>query len=178
MYINTQTLTQHTEQDIRNLNPNTSFSTPFVAPEPYAWVFPSPQPTVTNLQVVREIAPILTSKGHYEQQWEVADKFQDYADTDGVLHTKAEQEAAYLEQLRLASVPQVVSRAQFILALLQLDLLDDVEAAIAAADRATQINYKERLEFERSFPLVAVMAAALGKTDREVDDLFTLAATL
>ena len=75
-------------------------------------------------------------------------------------------------------VPQVVSRAQFILALLQIDLLDEVEAAIAAADRATQINYEERLEFERSFPLIATMAAVLGKTDAEVDALFVLAATL
>ena len=75
-------------------------------------------------------------------------------------------------------VPQVVSRAQFILALLQIDLLDEVEAAIAAADRATQINYQERLEFERNFPLIATMAAVLGKTDAEVDALFVLAATL
>ena len=75
-------------------------------------------------------------------------------------------------------VPQVVSRTQFILALLQIDLLDEVEAAIAAADRATQINYEERLEFERSFPLIATMAAVLGKTDAEVDALFVLAATL
>ena len=75
-------------------------------------------------------------------------------------------------------VPQVVSRAQFILALLQIDLLDEVEAAIAAADRATQINYEERLEFERSFPLIATMAAVLGKTDAEVDALFVLADTL
>ena len=77
-----------------------------------------------------------------------------------------------------ATVPSVVSRAQFILALLQIDLLDEVESAIAAADRATQINYKERLEFERSFPLIATMAAVLGKTDAEVDALFVLAATL
>lgn len=75
-------------------------------------------------------------------------------------------------------IPQIVSRAQFILALLQLDLLDEVEAAIAAADRATQINYKERLEFERSYPLIATMAAVLGKTDAEIDGLFVLAATL
>ena len=75
-------------------------------------------------------------------------------------------------------IPQIVSRAQFILALLQIDLLDEVEAAIAAADRATQINYEERLEFERSFPLIATMAAVLGKTDAEVDALFVLAATL
>ena len=75
-------------------------------------------------------------------------------------------------------VPQVVSRAQFILALLQIDLLDEVEAAIAAADRAAQINYNERLEFERSFPLIATMAAVLGKTDADIDALFVLAATL
>ena len=75
-------------------------------------------------------------------------------------------------------VPQIVSRAQFILALLQIDLLDEVEAAIALADRATQINYQERLEFERGFPLIATMAAVLGKTDAEVDALFVLAATL
>ncbi len=75
-------------------------------------------------------------------------------------------------------VPQVVSRAQFILALLQIGLLDEVEAAIALADRAAQINYTERLEFERGFPLIATMAAVLGKTDAEVDALFVLAATL
>lgn len=74
-------------------------------------------------------------------------------------------------------VPQVVSRAQFILALLQIGLLDEVEAAIALADRATQINYQERLEFERGFPLIATMAAVLGKTAAEVDALFMLAAT-
>lgn len=75
-------------------------------------------------------------------------------------------------------VPQVVSRAQFILALLQIGLLDEVEAAIDAADRATQINYKERLEFERGFPLIATMAQVMGKTDAEIDALFVLAATL
>ena len=75
-------------------------------------------------------------------------------------------------------VPQVVSRAQFILALLQIDLLDEVEAAIEQADRAAQINYKERLEFERNFPLIATMAAVLGKTDADIDALFVLADTL
>jgi len=78
----------------------------------------------------------------------------------------------------MPQVPQVVTRAQFILALLQIDLLDEVEAAIAQADRATQINYTERLEFERGFPLIATMAAVLGKTDAEIDALFVLAATL
>lgn len=75
-------------------------------------------------------------------------------------------------------VPQKVTRAQFILALLQLDLLDDVEAAIAVADRATQINYEERLEFERTHPVTLAMAAAMGKTNQDLDALFVLAATL
>lgn len=75
-------------------------------------------------------------------------------------------------------VPSSVTRGQFKLALLQMDLLDTVEAAIAASDRATQINYAERLDFERNHPLVITMAAALGKTEAEVDALFVLAATL
>lgn len=87
--------------------------------------------------------------------------------------TQEEIDAAYR-----ASIPQEISRAQFILALLQINLLDDVEAAIASADRATQINYKERLTFRRDFPLIATMAAALGKTDPEIDAVFILGATL
>lgn len=85
----------------------------------------------------------------------------------------AQQAAAYA-----ASIPQKVSRAQFILALLAIGLLDEAEAAIEQADRATQINYRERLEFERGHPLIATMALVMGKTDAEIDALFALAASL
>ena len=75
-------------------------------------------------------------------------------------------------------VPQVVTRAQFKLALLDLGLLDDVDALVAAGtDRALQINWAERLEFERNHPLVIATAAALGKTEAEIDALFVLAAS-
>lgn len=61
-----------TERDIRAAYPNTSFPTPFKAPDDYAWVFPAPQPAFDPItQSVREIAPTLSSKGKYEQQWEV-----------------------------------------------------------------------------------------------------------
>lgn len=61
-----------TEWDIRAANPNTSFPAPFKAPDDYAWVFPTPQPTYDSItHGVREIAPALSSKGEYEQQWEV-----------------------------------------------------------------------------------------------------------
>ena len=59
-----------TEADIRLANPSTSFSTPFMAPEEYAVVFAAPQPEHDPLrQVVREIAPVKTAKGHWEQAW-------------------------------------------------------------------------------------------------------------
>ena len=60
------------EAQIRLAYPNTSFPVPFQAPEDYAWVFPTPQPTYEPItHGVREIAPALSSKGEYEQQWEV-----------------------------------------------------------------------------------------------------------
>ena len=99
-YINTQT-NQYpvTENDIRLAHPNTSFPTPFVAPENYALVFASPQPEhnyVTHL--ARETTPVLSVKGHYEQQWEVVSKFIEYTDEQGVVHTVEEQEQTAIAQ--------------------------------------------------------------------------------
>ena len=72
-----------------------SFPSPFVAPPEYAVVFPAPQPTYNAvIQSVREIAPVLTVKGHYEQQWEIVPRFVEYTDEQDVVHTVAEQEAA------------------------------------------------------------------------------------
>ena len=80
MYINLQTHQYPvTEQEIRAAHPNTAFAEPF-SPEGYAIVFPAPQPVYDTLtQSVREVAPVLTSKGHYEQQWEVLDLDPDIA---------------------------------------------------------------------------------------------------
>ena len=72
-YINTTTQQYPvTEREIRAANPNTSFPEPFQAPEAYAWVFPAPQPAHDPItQQVRELPPALSTKGEYEQQWEV-----------------------------------------------------------------------------------------------------------
>lgn len=84
-----------TESEIRAQFPNTSFATPFVAPEEFAVVFPAPQPTYdTVIQMAREIAPELTVKGTWEQRWEVVSRFTEYTDEAGAAHTVAEQEAA------------------------------------------------------------------------------------
>lgn len=60
------------ETAIRLANPNTSFAAPFVASKDYAVVFAAPAPDHDPIkEMVREAAPVLTEKGHYEQQWEV-----------------------------------------------------------------------------------------------------------
>lgn len=94
MYLHLETLTQCTERDIRAAFPNTSFSDPFSPPEGYAWIFPSPQPEHNRVtELIREVTPVLTDKGHWEQRWEVAPLFSEYTDSSGVLHTIQEQEA-------------------------------------------------------------------------------------
>ena len=72
-YINTTTGEYPvSEAQIRLAYPNTSFPVPFQAPKEYAVVFQAPQPTFDVLtQSVREVTPVLTNKGHYEQAWEV-----------------------------------------------------------------------------------------------------------
>lgn len=87
MYINTTTLTQHSEQDIRAANPNTSFPVPFVAPEEYAYVFPSPAVYDPITQTATETTPVLTDKGHWEQAWTVTNKSAE------VIATEAEAKA-------------------------------------------------------------------------------------
>ena len=94
MYLHLETLTQCTERDIRAAFPNTSFTVPFQPPEGYAWIFPSPQPEHNRVtKSVREVTPVLTDKGHWEQRWEVVPLFSEYTDSSGVLHTIQEQEA-------------------------------------------------------------------------------------
>jgi len=69
-YINTESLLVHSEQEIRNLYPNTSFGVPFIAPDEYAVVFSTPKPNFNPVtQVVQESAPTLTPKGHWGESW-------------------------------------------------------------------------------------------------------------
>ena len=114
MHINTSN--QHypiSEQEIRLAYPNTSFSQPFKAPDEYAWVFPAPQPEHNpTYQTVREVPPVLTTKGHYEQQWEVVPRFTEYTDEQGVLHTVVEQEVAAATVAALATQASIIQSVQ------------------------------------------------------------------
>ena len=80
-------------------------------------------------------------------------------------------------------VPQSVTRRQALSALLLADKLDSVQPAIDAIPDATQrglmqIEWDESQTFERTRPALLQMAAALGMTDVELDQLFITAATL
>lgn len=75
-------------------------------------------------------------------------------------------------------VPQSVTPLQASRALLAAGLLDDVEAAIAVADRETQLAWQKATAVERNSPFVAKLAAAIRLTSAQVDQLFVTAATL
>ncbi len=166
MYINTTTQAYPvSESQIRAENPNTSFGTPFLAPEGYALVFPAPAQFDPVTQFAVEAAPVLTSKGHWEQQWTITDK-------------TAEQIAAEAEARRKAAIPTAVSPRQIRQALTRAGLRTAVESAIAAGDQDVKDWYEFATAFERNHPMVAGLATGLGVTEQQLDDLWTLAGTL
>lgn len=80
-------------------------------------------------------------------------------------------------------VPQSVTRAQAKLALLQAGLLSSIQPAIdSIPDETTrvaaQIEWDDRLSFERSSGALVSMATMLGMTDAQIDELFIAASQL
>ena len=75
-------------------------------------------------------------------------------------------------------IPSIITMRQARLALLQTGLLTQVDAAIAAMSDAARIDWQFAQTVERNHPLVATMAAQLNLTTKQIDDLFTLGATL
>lgn len=85
---------------------------------------------------------------------------------------QAEKDAA------AAKAARAVSPAQARRALLRMDLLDEVEAAIAAGPREIKIIWEYASTIERSSPLIAQIGGSLGLSEQQIDELFALAATL
>ena len=73
-------------------------------------------------------------------------------------------------------VPQQVTMRQARLELLSRDLLDDVDAVIAVAGRAAQIEWEYASTVARDNPVIAVVQQQQGMTDEQIDDLFREAA--
>lgn len=80
-------------------------------------------------------------------------------------------------------VPSVVTMRQARLALLQSNLLSQVEAAIAGIEdliqrQAVQIEWEYAAEVNRTHPWVQTLATALELSKEQLDELFTMASTL
>jgi len=88
----------------------------------------------------------------------------------------------YAEWQYRKSIPQSVTMRQARLALLGAGLLTGVDAAIAAMpepDRtATQITWEFAATVDRKFGMVPALAASLGMTDAQIDELFIAASKL
>lgn len=90
-YIKLDDGTLHTQSSIRAANPQTSYPASFPCPEGYAIVFPAPQPAHDSMtQFCREIAPVLTVKGTYEQAWEIV-----ALDAETIAAKQAEADSAH-----------------------------------------------------------------------------------
>jgi len=78
------------------------------------------------------------------------------------------------------AVPQFVTRFQARAALHMAGLLPQVEALMAdpATPVLAKLAWADAQDFKRNSPTIAQMAAALGLTDQQLDDLFTTAATI
>lgn len=89
-----------------------------------------------------------------------------------VVDLDAETAAANAEAARKARVPATITIRQAKLVLHHAGLLDDVDAAVAGADKATQLEWEYATEVKRDWPTLVAMATALGMTDTQLDDLF------
>jgi hypothetical protein len=84
----------------------------------------------------------------------------------------------YVDGALVIPPPDVVSRFQAKAALSAAGLLPAVEAALADADPIAQLAWAEAIEFRRNSPTILGLAAALGLTSAQVDDLFHAAAAI
>lgn len=81
------------------------------------------------------------------------------------------------------AIPQSITRAQAKLALLGAGLLDNVQPAIDAITdptqrAAAQIEWDDRLTFERTNPTLIALATAMGMSSEQLDALFAAGAQL
>ena len=91
----------------------------------------------------------------------------------------SEQEiAADAEAKRKAAVPRSISPRQVRQALTRVGLRAAVEAAVAGGDQDIKDWWEFATAFERDNQHVIEMAAALGVTERQLDDLWTLGGSL
>ncbi len=128
----------------------------------HSFIFGSPKPSYDeDTQKVVEVTAELV-EGKYYQAYEVVELAQEE-----------------IEVIYQATVPQVISMRQARLALLQMNLLDTVDNAIAnGTDEIMKIEWEYSQELKRDWDSLNTMTTALGMSSTDVDGLFMLGLTL
>lgn len=90
----------------------------------------------------------------------------------------AELEAELASGVNKNGVPTVISPLQGRLAMKRAGLLDAVEAAIVQANGETQIWWEYATLWHRAHSLLNAMAASLGLSSEQVDELFVVAGAI
>lgn len=162
-----QVVSRHDQ--IRALRPNVSFpaalTDAIIAAHGFDPIGEGSKPAVTEHQSAVRGDPV-QSGGAWVFSWTVRD-------------WSAEEIAAYEK----AKVPRSVTRRQALQALLldgKLDLIKPVIDAIAdpVKRRLTQIEWDDALEFERDWPTINQLGAAIGLSQAQIDALFIKAKAL
>ena len=132
-----------------------------------------------EVEAVYEEQPIFESRPTYSTSLTV----REYTDAASYLADHPDREAdcyvfTYVAPAPVITVPQVVTIRQAKLVLLAAGLLDDVDAAVAQADRATKIEWEYATEVNRQWPTLMVLASLMGMTSEALDGLFIEGAKL
>lgn len=98
--------------------------------------------------------------------------------TVAVAYALGTPEERQAEALRLQREQAVISRFQALAALDAAGLLPAIEVAMASPDTPTLVKlaWQEAAEFRRTSPMLNELAAQLGISDEQLDELFTNAA--
>ena len=97
----------------------------------------------------------------------------------GCVQITEEEAAAIQEATKPVPAPVTqISPRQIRMALTQLNLRSQVEAAVVAGDQDMKDWYEFSTYFDRNHPQVLAMATALSVTDAQLDALWKLGATL
>ena len=85
--------------------------------------------------------------------------------------------ADYIEPEPIIIIPHVITMRQARLQLLEVGLLDNVEALVAL-DRKSQIEWEYASEVYKESPLIESVKEAMSLTDKQIDDMFIAASKL
>lgn len=163
------------ERDIRNAFPNTSFATPF-NPDGYAVVFATPQPTFDQYsQKCTELAPQISTKGTWEQVWQVTDLTGE--ELEAAQQRKIDDKLKWQSTLTLT--PRQCRQQLLVTPFSEgVTGLDAVEQAISGMGKQAQIDWEFAEIIKRDYPLVVGIQALFQWTDDETDTFFVDGALL